>query len=386
MIGRIEVVPGGHLVACVDGVVFVVAHRDPEPVTADSEAVVVLNTLAELVQEAASRETQRTGRTFARLVSKWLMGREDEERVEFGVLTPGARGVALFLHGGVTAVFEDADRCEVLHGRDAGFSIDRVVVPAPSRAAALFVDGETPRVELPAPGVWTLRAGLVPGDGAVLWLDEKTESSSRPESPAPSREHSRAVQAKNSVQVDALRGLVNGAQVDHHAPADGRAEAGSARGPAVRGFKCERQHLNDPRVVFCTQCGVRMDHLTSVLTEGVRPPLGLLLLDDGTSYVLDANLVIGREPERSDQVRRGAHAVRISNASAGMSRVHAEIRLVDWDVLVVDRGSANGTHIQQPGRPEWLRATPGHPTVLEHGARVTLGGRVFTFDAQHGHL
>ncbi|OCF87681.1 hypothetical protein AW168_24650 [Nocardia brasiliensis] len=157
-------------------------------------------------------------------------------------------------------------------------------------------------------------------------------------------------------------------------------------GVVIKGFKCARDHLNDPRVSFCAVCGIRMDQLTCVLTDGVRPPLGLLLLDDGTSYVLDADCVLGREPEHAEAVSRGARPVRLEDRSGGMSRAHAEIRLVDWDVTVVDGGSTNGTHIRQPGHQDWSRAIPGHPVKLIPGAQVQLGSRVVTFDSQHGQL
>ncbi|AVL26302.1 hypothetical protein NBRGN_015_01060 [Nocardia brasiliensis NBRC 14402] len=157
-------------------------------------------------------------------------------------------------------------------------------------------------------------------------------------------------------------------------------------GVVIKGFKCARDHLNDPRVSFCAVCGIRMDQLTCVLTDGVRPPLGLLLLDDGTSFVLDADCVLGREPEHAEAVSRGARPVRLEDRSGGMSRAHAEIRLVDWDVTVVDGGSTNGTHIRQPGHQDWSRAIPGHPVKLIPGAQVQLGSRVVTFDSQHGQL
>lgn len=157
-------------------------------------------------------------------------------------------------------------------------------------------------------------------------------------------------------------------------------------GVVIKGFKCARDHLNDPRVSFCAVCGIRMDQLTCVLTDGVRPPLGLLLLDDGTSFVLDADCVLGREPEHAEAVSRGARPVRLEDRSGGMSRAHAEIRLVDWDVTVVDGGSTNGTHIRQPGHQDWSRAIPGHPVKLVPGAQVQLGSRVVTFDSQHGQL
>ncbi|MFD6163263.1 FHA domain-containing protein [Nocardia sp. NPDC060256] len=160
----------------------------------------------------------------------------------------------------------------------------------------------------------------------------------------------------------------------------------AAQGAVVKGFKCARDHLNDPRVSFCAVCGIRMDQLTCVLTDGVRPPLGLLLLDDGTSFVLDNDCVLGREPEHAEAVARGARPVRLEDLSGGMSRAHAEIRLIDWDVTVIDGGSTNGTHVRQPGHQDWTRAIPGHPMKLTPGAQVQLGGRVVTFDSQHGQL
>ncbi|GAB2540686.1 hypothetical protein GCM10027167_51950 [Nocardia heshunensis] len=368
-----EVVPGRHLVASIDGVVVVVAHRDSSLLTADSDAVAVLDKILEMVAEAASRETRRTGRTFARLVSTWLMAREDEERVEFGVLTPGNRGLAVFLHGQVTAVLEGSEYREVLRGRDAGFTVDRVVSPGPARAAALFVDEEGARDDLPPPGVWSLRDGRMPGSGAVMWLGERAENPSRPSgSPRPEPRRRPTDRRNGRAAPD------SGMNRKVAAPATPKTEV------VVHGFKCARGHLNDPRGSFCTVCGIRMEQMTCVLTEGVRPPLGVLLLDDGTSYVLDTNVVIGREPERSEHVRQGAHAIRIPDASGGMSRVHAEIRLMEWDVLVMDRGSANGTHIRPPGRTDWVRVDPGRLTVLEPGTQLLLGGRVFTFDSQHG--
>ncbi|MBL1076996.1 FHA domain-containing protein [Nocardia sp. 2] len=374
MRGRVEVVPGTHLVARIDGVVVVVAHRTPAPVTPRSESVATLDTLEKLVRESSSRETRRTGRTFARLATTWLMSRDDEESVEFGVLTPGTRGMAVFLHGGVTALLHGDDHHEILHGRDAGFSVDRVVFPAPEHAAGIFVDTETPW-ELPEPGVWSLVAGRMPGAGAVLWLREPPHDLAAPSAtpagspwePADSRTPRTVAPAAVPTPADPASST----------PAHGDAPVATVM---VRGFLCARGHLNDPRLPFCTVCGVRMDQGDCVPTEGPRPPLGALLLDDGTAYPLATDLVIGREPERSERIRHGAQPVRIPDASGGMSRVHAEIRLLDWDVTVVDRGSANGTHLRPPGRADWTRTVPGHPTVLEPGTQILLGGRVFTYD------
>ncbi|WP_239003550.1 FHA domain-containing protein [Nocardia panacis] len=386
---QVEVLPGGHLVAVVAGVVIVVAHREGGAPTVDSASRRTLVTLSGLVREAAGQQGRGIGRVIARLATGWLMGLA-ENSVEFGVISPADTGIAVFLHGGVTAVLSWGGRSEVLRGRDAGFTVDRVVAPMPEVGVGILVDGSG-REALPERGIHALEAGTVSGSGAVVWFGGASDPAAAP------RIHSELLPAQHR---DAKSG---GVPTDHELAIDGdetaasipvsrevqlsQPIAASPSGVLVKGFKCARHHLNDPRVSFCAVCGIRMDQLTCVLTDGIRPPLGLLLLDDGNQFVLDNDCVLGREPEHSDAVRlRGARPIRIEDRSGGMSRAHAEIRLIDWDVTVVDGGSTNGTHIRLPGAVEWTRAVPGHPVKLPPGAQVSLGGRLISFDSQHGQV
>ncbi|MEW1736833.1 FHA domain-containing protein [Nocardia beijingensis] len=505
MSAQIEVLPGAHLVASSSGAVVVVAHRGDGPVTADTVAARTLAALLNIVREAVARDPRRSGRAVARLATTWLMGLSngEEDEVEFGVITPVDDGLAVFLHGGITAVLAGPGHTEVLRGRDAGFTVDRMVTPAPGSGAGLFVDEAGWIAEsLPGRGILSLGGGTAPGSGAVLWsgaigdeayghgvtagpgephatspshaepeptggprrIAEPPHAGPRPVSephpvqapppmPGPSvtagpQSHRPGAQpgseasAAQPRRAPSLRkGEDSGdaaTEVDLQAPSrratprDGVTPAVQPVPPAppahrtdrdhaiandanlaetvvpsagvvaaalgstgsntmghrviVQGFQCARHHHNDPRVSFCAVCGIRMDQLTCVLSAGVRPPLGVLLLDDGTSFVLDSDCVLGREPEHSEAVARGARPVRLEDSSGGMSRAHAEIRLLDWDVTVVDGGSTNGTHIRHPGRQDWVRAVPGQPIVLAPGAQIQLGGRVLTFDSQHGQL
>ncbi|MFC9898391.1 FHA domain-containing protein [Nocardia sp. NPDC127579] len=383
---------GTHLVAGMDGVLIVVANRDDAPATATSAAGAALLELRGLVRAAAKSEKQRTGKAFARLATTWLMGLGDDNALEFGVLSPTGDGVAVFLHGRVTAVLTGAERSEVLRGGEAGFTVDRLVRPAPAVGAGVFVDEGDQEFDLPGVrGVCTLTAGAVPGSGGVLWYGEPvyrvpderlttrdparpaadravarahslTKARHEPVSPAPP-----TPAALSAVRRDPFRDVL--------APATGGP-------PIVAGHRCARQHHNDPRAAFCAVCGIRMGQSESLI-DGIRPPLGLLLFDDGTIVILDADCVLGREPEHSAAARRGARPVRLDDTSSGMSRTHAEIRLIDWDVTVVDLGSANGTHLRTPGA-DWLRVPPGHPHPLHPGAQLLLGARTATFDSQHG--
>jgi hypothetical protein len=119
---------------------------------------------------------------------------------------------------------------------------------------------------------------------------------------------------------------------------------------------------------------------TQALIEVVRPPLGMLILDDGMTYMLAADAVIGRDPERSPAAESGLVPLRVDDASGGMSRAHAEIRLMNWDVTVVDSGSTNGTRTRLPGYRDWVRLAPHQSMVLVPGAEILLGNRVLRFE------
>ncbi len=165
---------------------------------------------------------------------------------------------------------------------------------------------------------------------------------------------------------------------------------GAPAGPAhvvVKGFRCSRNHHNDPRVSFCSVCGIRMDQRTGVLVDGRRPPLGLLVLDIGATFVLDDNYLLGRNPEVDEAVIRSRlRPIRLDDDSGTLSRVHAEIRLEGWDVLLIDRGSANGTFLAAAGQSGWTRLQPHQPVVLAPGMHVRVGRRTFTFESAHARI
>jgi hypothetical protein len=65
----------------------------------------------------------------------------------------------------------------------------------------------------------------------------------------------------------------------------------------VPGVRCPRDHHNSPGARFCHRCGIRMGaHRSLVIVEGPRPPLGVLVLDDGDTFALVSDAIIGREP------------------------------------------------------------------------------------------
>ena len=156
-------------------------------------------------------------------------------------------------------------------------------------------------------------------------------------------------------------------------------------GPIIQGVYCKNGHFDDPEALFCAICGISMNQQTLVPRPGERPPLGVLLLDDGAVFQLDSDYVVGREPGLDGSVAEGkARPLRITDETGIVSRVHARVVLDGWRVLVIDLGSANGTRVLLPGQPADQPLVPQVPIVLATGSQVDLGGRGFRYESHRG--
>ncbi len=486
---RGEVLPGGHLVARVPGIVVVI-RRDEGAGQASSADLLAL------IRQAAQDGSPAPGRDLARLLTEWVVTTSSVPG--FGTIAATEEGIAVFLHGDISvselpvpdAMADAAAGDDLLHlsGRTAAFTVDRLL-PWPAGPLVLAA-GATPDPEggSTAIGVlgWSgLVEGLVPGDGIVLgsrstvsgkhgggrhhspmppapvqtqqplvqqpqaaelvlgptqehpaarpdpvplaaaraaapapMLTPPTPVASPPPvpaapaappagspaaSPAPSaapppppppgaappklRPPRVSEQIHGSHVHEARRPPLPIAGVKPPAPRPGAAAPAAPAHVVVKGFRCSRNHHNDPRVSFCSVCGIRMDQRTGILIDGRRPPLGLLVLDIGSTFVLDDNYLLGRNPEVDEAVIRSRlRPIRLDDDSGTLSRVHAEIRLEGWDVLLIDRGSANGTYIAASGQAGWNRLAPNTPVVLSPGTHVRTGRRMFTFESAHARL
>jgi len=164
----------------------------------------------------------------------------------------------------------------------------------------------------------------------------------------------------------------------------------SAPGPAyadpvdVLGVMSPRGHFNHPEARYCSRSGVKMgaSH-TKVLVNGARPPLGVVTFDDGATYTVQWNTVLGRDPFMDDAVRaQTAAPLVIVDDSQSVSRRHVLLELVDWDVLVSDLGSQNGTSIKTVDAPERLLGT-GERVVMRSGTAIRFGNRSFVYNEHH---
>ncbi|MEU7892989.1 FHA domain-containing protein [Nonomuraea sp. NPDC049152] len=158
-------------------------------------------------------------------------------------------------------------------------------------------------------------------------------------------------------------------------PQEQQGEQESADGrPMVFGVDCKNDHFNDPRSPYCVICGIELVQRTLVPYKGPRPPLGVLLLDDGTSLPLDSDYLLGRDPERAPEVAGGtARPAKVTSPDGSVSRRHLRVALDGWDVNLVDLGSVNGTQIQPPGDPNFYDIPPNEPVTIAPGTTVRIG-------------
>jgi hypothetical protein len=146
----------------------------------------------------------------------------------------------------------------------------------------------------------------------------------------------------------------------------------------VDGAMCARMHFNAPDAVVCRECGLSLPGDTRTLRRQPRPPLGVLLVDDGRGFTLDRDYVIGREPVLDIDVAAGrATPLRISDTKGTVSRLHLRVSLIGWQVEVCDLGSSNGSVLYRQDGPRTL--APMDAAVLDPGGRVGVGRRAVQF-------
>lgn len=406
---RVRVEPGEHLVVRLPGLVAVIAaSADPQR---SSELLEILRgTTAPAAARPAGLGARpagpggqptdgQPGDRLAGRLADWLAAAADTP--PFGIAAGIGGRLTLLLHGDVHASLDGGMKPD-LSGHEADGLVERSV-PFPAATLRLTVGEPHPVNSFWGLPPWAgLQAGVTLGGGLTLEVDRPATGTlpavSEPPRPAPQPTEPLLAQRIHGAAVDERREPlpIAGAQPRPSQRERNQEAVEQARlrpGAYVRGFRCSRGHLNDPRVSFCGVCGIRMDQLTGILVFERRPPLGLFVLDAGTTFVLDDNYVVGRAPEVSEKVRSGGYRpIKIDDPSGATSRVHSEVRLVDWDVLLVDLGSANGTYVAGArdvlpnGAPRWTRLVPQQPYLLAPGTSVLIGRRQFVYESASARL
>lgn len=335
----------------------------------------------ELLRKVECEHAEAPGRVLPRRVAGLLAQSDDTSTL--ALVSALDDGVAVLLVGDVRMVLTADSGTTVLSGRDASTWVDRVVRGAWT-SIIVTLDGAGRLDPLS-----DLERGVVSGAGAEL------KPADAPSLPVPAAAMSepptiaarlQPAETVPDLEFETFSLGERPAWVAEIAPErqDLLAPPPATGAPMVQGIMCARRHFNDPTSVYCALCGISMVQQTHNLVEGPRPPLGVLVLDDGSVFALSGDYVLGREPEQAPEVVSGeASALSLDDPDVTMSRVHAKVQLVDWSVQLVDAHSANGTFTAAPGELEWSRLPVGSRVVLSPGTKISLGGRTLVFDSHH---
>lgn len=317
--------------------------------------------------------------------------RSDPEAVPAMVLVaPTPDGIQAIVHGWGRVVADGVDI-------DGGWA-DREIPWTTALAAGRGGD----LLRVPTPGsILDLRQGSTPGGGAAVALTAREGAPPllpQPEPPppiAPEPEIPRPISISPPLAAPPIQrtppqpaatapaafeaiDLRAAPAARDPLPVGGRGDAVSpAAGITVKGVVCSRGHFNNPIALFCGTCGTSMGQVARILQDGIRPSLGTLVLDDGTAFGLDTDHLVGSAPD-AEAAGGTARPVTLVDAHNQIAAVHAEVRLVGWDVVLVARAP---TFLLPHGTQQWTPVPPGQPTPLPAGARVALSQRTFVVES-----
>lgn len=406
---RVGLIPG-------DGVVMRLAEKVVVVGRADDVEPDVVDRLAEAVAAASG---DRLVRRLARLLLT------DDDPPPLAVATIGDDVVSVFLHGDIELIWPEGRAS----GADHVLGVTETISLTAGFTIATGQDGD-PDVE-----TWSdLGAGTVPGGGVLVAArdaapEEAAELLTPPDDEAPMTEETPVIDAGSPPPVPVAAGDAElaagsdagdavGAAEEEEAEEDNGADEPfeaisltdavdlSDRAPLpvalaepddederppyertvhVIGVFSPRGFFNHPDAKYCSRTGVKMGaSRTMVLTEGPRPPLGVLTLDDGSTLTVRWTTVIGRDPTVDELVRTGEAAPFIvSDLAQSVSRRHALLELVDWDVFITDLGSRNHTYIQSGPDQPLRQLGVGERVALHSGTIVHLGKRSFVYNEHH---
>ncbi|MFV0534579.1 MAG: FHA domain-containing protein [Cumulibacter sp.] len=110
------------------------------------------------------------------------------------------------------------------------------------------------------------------------------------------------------------------------------------------------------------------------------PTVGAIVFEDGSTFALDRDYVVGRRPEKDPRVQSGqAAALTVVDPDTVLSSAHALLAIRGAQVVLTDLGSLNGTHIAPPGAQDWSRLEQYQEVLITPGTRLLFGWTVATY-------
>jgi hypothetical protein len=161
---------------------------------------------------------------------------------------------------------------------------------------------------------------------------------------------------------------------DASGPTSGPLAAETAQDSAILAVLCEQGHVNPPSSTNCRVCGSPLASQARQFVPG--PVLAVLRASDGSTADLDRPVLIGRAPSGDRLSSRAPRLMTVSSPNHDISRTHLEVAPEDWQIVVTDLNSTNGTVLVRAGAVDRQQLAPGEPVHVQLGSVIELGDGV----------
>ncbi len=144
--------------------------------------------------------------------------------------------------------------------------------------------------------------------------------------------------------------------------------------PLVASRTCKNGHPNPPSRAVCQICEVFLPAGADAVEHVPQPSLGTLVFSNGLTVELNGDIMVGRNPSR-----RGDHWIPVVLEGERLSRTHLTVRCRDWNAMVEDCGSHNGTVVVPAEGAQPTALVSGTPLIIEPGATAYFDAFSFVF-------
>jgi hypothetical protein len=249
----------------------------------------------------------------------------------------------------------------------------------PIAAGAIWPPVDRPRVSVPVLSPTSAAPPVPPPDASSAL--SAGDIGADPDSPLGDGLTRRTSPPTVEEVVDPARDQMENGDTELMAPArPGRDEgvagaSGRPDTPLVPAAICLSGHPNPPRADRCALCGAPVPPQTTQLVP--RPVLGILRSPDGASTPIDRPILVGRAPVQRDDLAERPELMRVPSPGQDISRTHLLVCPDEWEIVLTDLHSTNGTVIVRPGPGvDRLQLQPGEPLAVTVGTVVELGDGV----------
>ena len=342
--------------------------------------------LIALCREVGEASPEAPGRALARRMAGLLSAADPDTGLALCVLSQTEDGLSVILAGDIDLA-ASSSRGEVkLSGRDAATWVDRILEGTLGSCSVSAGGAEPPK----RTAMYELQGGVVPGVGITLVGGGHVVAT-----PAVAAARDDDSSAGGAVAAGAAAGVAAGVSSGAAALADlaeplptsePEPAAPAAVIAAAEAAPPAPEPPPAPAEPFAAPAPAAAAAAAVPETAGGSPggkSIGVIVFEDGTSYALDKDYIIGREPENDAAVVAGrAGPLVVDDAERSISRVHAELRLFGSELQIVDRGSTNGTYVWSDTNADWVRLVPNQVASVKPGGWVAVGSRSFVFEAE----